>query len=224
MAQHDSRLDRLGQLYDLYDAFMAKNDLVCHKGCASCCTCNVTLTSLELDYITASLGPEKGASLMERVENNLAEKRFQPQTTINGFARLCMEGREIPEEENDPAWGACPLLQDNICTIYPVRPFGCRSLVSQEDCSRVGAATLSPLVLTVNNLFMQYIEQMDCHGISGNLSDMILGASPDFRFTGLVTIDNQAAKGLMVPPEHREQVASLLQDMAGICNARRGQA
>ena len=218
MAQHDLRLDRLGQLYDLYDAFVAKTDLVCHKGCASCCTCNVTLTSLELVYITAALGPEKTGALTERVENNLAKKRFQPKTTINGFARLCMEGGEIPEEENDPAWGACPLLSDNTCTIYPVRPFGCRSLVSQEDCSRGGVATLPPLVLTVNNLFMQYIEHMDCHGSSGNLSDMILKALPGFRFTGLVTIGNQVAKVLMVPPEHRERVAPLLQDMARICN------
>ena len=83
MAQHDSRLDRLGQLYDLYDAFMAKTDLVCRKGCASCCTCNVTLTSLELDYITAALGPEKTGALTERVENNLAKKRFQPKTRLS---------------------------------------------------------------------------------------------------------------------------------------------
>jgi Fe-S-cluster containining protein len=218
MIQHDLRLDRLGQLYDLYDAFMAKEDFVCYKGCATCCTCNVTVTSLELDYIKAILGPGKSGSSMDRVGNNLAEKRFQPKTTINGFARLCMEGNEIPEEENDPAWGACPLLLNNTCTIYPARPFGCRSLVSQEDCSRVGMATLPPLVLTVNNIFMQYIEQMDCNGISGNLSDMILAASSLSVSTGIVTIGNQAASGLMVPPEHRERVAPLLQDMARICN------
>jgi Fe-S-cluster containining protein len=218
MIQHDLRLDILGQLYDLYDAFMVKADLVCHKGCATCCTCNVTITSLELDYIKASLGSEKAGSLMERVGKNFAEKRFQPKTTINGFARLCMEGSEVPEEENDPDWGRCPLLLNNTCTIYSARPFGCRSLVSQEDCSRVGMATLPPLVLTVNNLFMQYIEQMDCNGISGNLSDMILAASPLSLSTGLVTISNQAASVLMVPPEHRERVAPLLQDMARICN------
>ena len=218
MIQHDLRLDRLGQLYDLYDAFMAKEDLVCHKGCATCCTCNVTITSLELDYIKAILGPGNTGSFMELVGKNLAEKRFQPKTTINGFARLCMEGSEIPEEENDPAWGSCPLLLNNTCTIYPARPFGCRSLVSKEDCSRVGMATLPPLVLTVNNIFMQYIEQMDCNGISGNLSDMILAASPLSQSTGIVTISNQVASGLMVPPEHRERVAPMLQDMARICN------
>ncbi|MBI9089529.1 MAG: YkgJ family cysteine cluster protein [Desulfobacterium sp.] len=218
MPQQDLRLDKLRQLYDLYDTFMAKTDLVCHKGCATCCTCNVTITSLELDYIKATLGSGTAESPRERVEKRLAGKRFQPKTTINGFARLCMEGSEIPEEENDPAWGECPLLLNNTCTIYPARPFGCRSLVSQEDCSRSGVATLSPLVLTVNNLFMQYIEQMDCNGISGNLSDMILTGSSPSLSTGIVTISNQAVPVLMVPPEHREQVGPLLQDMAGICN------
>ena len=221
MPQHDLRLDQLRQLYDLYDAFMAEADIVCHKGCATCCTCNVTITSLELDYIKATLGPGKAGFLMERVGKNLAKKRFQPKTTINGFARLCMEGKDIPEEENDPAWGECPLLLNNTCTIYPVRPFGCRSLVSQEDCSRLGVATLPPLVLTVNNLFMQYIEQMDRNGISGNLSDMIIAASPLSLSTGIVTINNQAVRVLMVPPEHRERVGPLLQDMNRI---GRGQA
>jgi hypothetical protein len=33
---------------------------------------------------------------------------------------------------------------------------------------------LIPFVITVNNLFLQYIEHIDFHGCSGNLSDVLL--------------------------------------------------
>lgn len=216
MVKDDLRLDKLRQLYDLYDLVMAKDQFVCYKGCATCCTCNVTLTSLELDYIKVFLGPEKEEAMIDIFRKNLPLKRFQPKTTMNGFARLCMEGGEVLEEENDPLWGVCPLLLNNVCTIYPVRPFGCRSLVSKEDCALHGVATVPAFVLTLNNIFMQYLEHMDCRGVSGNIFDMVLAHSSDLSFPRIVTINNQEAMFLMVPPEHRERVRPLLKDIARI--------
>ena len=33
-------------------------------------------------------------------------------------------------ETLDPSWGACPLLFNDACPIYTLRPFGCRCMVS----------------------------------------------------------------------------------------------
>ncbi|ACN13588.1 hypothetical protein HRM2_04740 [Desulforapulum autotrophicum HRM2] len=216
MERADERLERLSRLYALYDRFMGPKEFFCHRGCSTCCTCNVTLTTLEVDYIRCHLGPEGTEAIVERVRNNFSRKRFQPKITLNGFARACMAGRQVPDEENDPRWGTCPLLLDQVCTIYPVRPFGCRILVSTDDCSHTGVATLSEFTLTVNNVFMQYIEHMDCCGVYGNLSDMFLALSGDETEGLSVTIKNQEAKGFMVPPEHRQRIRPLLEEMTRI--------
>lgn len=218
MAKYDSRLDQLSRLYTLYDRFMDETEFVCHKGCSSCCTCNVTLSSLELDHIKSFLGPEEYRAIVELIKKNMSEKRYQPKTTINGFALACVEGHGIIEEENDPRWGTCPLLVDHICTIYPVRPFGCRSLVSTQECASVGAATLPLFTLTVNNVFMQYIEHLDAWGVSGNLVDMFLVSFQESLWVPHGIIKNQGARVLMVPPEHRERIRPLLQEMTGIFN------
>jgi hypothetical protein len=216
MERADARLERLSRLYTLYDRFMGDSEFFCHRGCSACCTCNVTLTSLEVDHIRWHLGPEGTRAVVERISDNLSRKRFQPRTTLNGFAAACMAGIPVPDEENDPQWGSCPLLSDQVCTIYRVRPFGCRSLVSTDDCSLGGVATLSEFTLTVNNVFLQYIEHIDCRGVSGNLSDMFLALSRDREADLPGILANQEAKGFMVPPGHRQQIRPLLEEMTRI--------
>lgn len=218
MEKIDSCIQRLSRLYEFYDRFIGGTEFVCHRGCSTCCTCNVTLTSLEVDYIRSFLGPRGTEVVVERVINNLSPQRFQPGTTLNGFVQACMEGRGIQDEENDPGWGSCPLLLNGICTIYPVRPFGCRSLNSIENCAVSGAAVISPFTLTINNVFMQYIEHMDFNGVSGNLSDMFLKLAGDNLPILPITIKNQKAQSFMVPPEHRQRIGPLLQEMIMICS------
>lgn len=215
MEKNDLRIQSLGRIYGIYDRFIGQTEFACRRGCFDCCTCNVTLTSLEVDYIQFHLGPKETEVVVERIKNNLSTQRYQPGITLNGFARACMEGREIPDEENDPRWGSCPLLLNGMCTIYRARPFGCRSLNSMEECAVEGAAIISPLTLTVNNVFMQYIEHLDCNGVSGNLSDMFLALAGDNLPFLPITIRNQKMEGFMVPPEHRQRVEPLLQEMIG---------
>nr|NJM04649.1 hypothetical protein [Desulfobacula sp.] len=164
----------LKRTYDLYHETLAGLDAepVCREKCACCCTCNVTLTSLEAGFLMDSLGDEKKKDLLSRIEQKFPVARYIPRMTTNGFARLCMEDREVPEEENDPAFGVCPLLEDDLCTVYEARPFGCRALLSEAHCGREGFARVPPLVLTLNTLFLQVIEHLDQDGFSGNLSDM----------------------------------------------------
>ncbi|WP_051012276.1 hypothetical protein [Desulfobacula toluolica] len=209
-------IERLKKIYSLYDDAIDHMEGVCQKKCSSCCTCNVTLTSLEADFLFGALTLLEKKALQDRINRHFPEKRYIPKMTTNSFARLCMEGKEIPEEENDPSWGKCPLLVNDLCSIYEVRPFGCRALMSRVHCSEKGYAQVPPIVLTLNNLFLQAIEHMDENGFSGNLSDMLTQLLPDntsVNFSDPAKIHdngrfvfNEKIPVLMIPPEHRENV------------------
>lgn len=223
-----SKYSKLKAIYDLFDQAVDTKDMACKKGCAACCTCNVTLTSLEGQYILQHLESREQENLQNRIKNNFPKKRYLPAITFNTFARLCVEGKEIPEEENDPNWGACPLLVDNVCTIYDVRPFACRALLSSINCKDKGHAQVSEFLLTLNNLFLQYIEQLDLDGYFGNLSDMITHLMSEQSYSGskqhICTnnnpfVFNEPVKVLMVPPEHREEARPMIEKLSRILNS-----
>ena len=222
-------LELLKKTYNLYHETVSGLDAepVCREKCSSCCTCNVTLTSLEAGFLINSLGEEKKKALQNRIEQKFPDKRYIPKMTTNGFARLCMEERDIPEEQNDPAFGVCPLLEDDLCTVYEARPFGCRALLSEIHCSKGGFARVPPLVLTLNTLFLQAIEHLDQNGFSGNLSDMaaffLSGGSfagksdrlPDTGGEGLF-VHNEKIPAFMVPPKHQRRLKALMEELTGL--------
>ena len=215
-----SKLALLDQLYSLFDAFTDTEALACKRQCATCCTCNMTLTTLEGYKIISLLDARIKATLVQHIYDAVDQRRFTPQITTNQMARRCMTGQEIPEEIIDPAWGSCPLLSQNECPIYPIRPFGCRCMVSKTICTETGYADMDTFTLTVANLFNQFIEHLDQDGMSGNLIDVLLflddkknikayqSAKTDIAAEGL--IPNSPMPVLMIPPEHRERVDPLL--------------
>jgi len=97
-------------------------------------------------------------------------------------------------------------------------------MMSQVHCRKTGYAQVPPLALTVTHVFLQYIEQLDHQGFSGNLSDMLalaLDIDLDLETSGnfekkQVCIENMKMKVLMIPPEHRPGVAPLLKQMAAL--------
>jgi Fe-S-cluster containining protein len=222
----DIKLAVLEQIYAAYDDFAANLDVACQRYCAQCCTCNVTLTTLEGYRIVEDMISSGQSHLLENLQGLLKSKRFQPQLTINGLAELCMQAKEPPEELSDPVWGPCALLKDDDCPVYPVRPFGCRCMVSKQNCKETGYADMDPLVLTVNNVYLQYIEHIDANGFTGNLADILsflavkasrceygkdnLKSPPD-RLIG-----NRPIKVLMIPPEHRLQLKPVLSRLNSI--------
>jgi hypothetical protein len=109
------RLSVLDRIYTLYDAFIASYDLACQHGCAACCTCNMTLTTLEGYRILADMDAAARISLFEKVGEVFGNRHFQPQMTINTIAQLCKDGEPVPDETIDPSWGACPLLLGDAC-------------------------------------------------------------------------------------------------------------
>jgi len=218
----DPRLEAIDQLYAVYDQFTGDRHIACRQFCADCCTCNVTLTQLEAELVIAALDEHTKNKIREKLEKTLASPRFIPKITINRLADICTRDEDPPEEEIDPAWGACPLLENKACPIYDVRPFGCRCMTSSQKCSDTGAADIDDFTLTVNHIFLQTIEHMDKNGYFGNLSDVLASVLAG-AFTGAITapetsagslpsrlIRNSPLSALLIPPEHRERIQPIL--------------
>ena len=210
----------LERIYNLYDEFIKPFDLACKWRCSDCCTCNLTLTTLEGYHLLARADRLELKMLLENAKAAVGNPRFQPQITVNTIAQLCRDGKPVPDEAIDPSWGNCPLLTDDACPIYRLRPFGCRCMVSSRDCRKTGHASVDDLILTVNNLFLQYIEQIDPSGGTGSLIDILLyferaGHLDTYQNRMTLAKDvglaaNRPIPVLMLPPEHRRQVQPIL--------------
>ena len=216
----EKRLIVLNKIYQLYNDAIKNLDVACKKYCAACCTPNVTMTTLEGYLIADHLIPNDQADMFETIQTRISNNRFKPKITINKIADLCRKGGDPPEEENKHSDKSCPVLKDNLCPIYEVRPFGCRCFISKYDCSKAGCAEVDSFVMTLNTLFLQFVEQIDFMGFSGNFADvLLLMASNEHRdnykkntlkHPGTDFISNLEIKVLMVPPEHREKVKPVL--------------
>lgn len=219
------RIDVLQKMYTLFDGFTQKFDLACKAQCADCCTRNVTMTTLEAFLIRQYVEQNGMFHLLTNVQSQADKKRFLPRMSINSMANRCLKGDSLLEEEpHDPSWGPCPLLSNDMCPIYPVRPFACRMMISTSTCGGLGFAEMDEFAVTVSNIFSQYIEHIDIRGYTGNLSDILL------LFDAEIDVDNYIQQGadklssttvlpnlpvpvLMIPPEHRERVQPLLKDL-----------
>lgn len=220
------KINRLKQVYDLFEEAVREYSFVCKEKCSACCTCNVTMTGLEAQLILSQLNNNEKKSLKSRILDKFPQHRFLPKITTNQLARLCVEKKTIPTELNDPSWGACPLLENDLCRIYPVRPFGCRALLSKTDCRKNGTAQIPPLLLTISNLFLQFIEQLDEKGVHGNLSDILSFALGTEKFDSALIdpelkkkhhlLTNEVVPAWMIPPEHRPAVQSLFMKLKDI--------
>lgn len=210
----EARIVALNRIYALYETYTQTLSLACRKHCAHCCTCNVTITRLEAAYIYRSLSPEKQAELRRALAPQLEKKRYQPAITLNRMAELCMAGADLPEEEIDPAWGPCPLLTDKACPIYEVRPFGCRCLLSFRNCGETGAAEIDDYTITVNYVFLQFIEHLDQKGFSGNFADVLTAMKTEPADRSLPA--NRPIPALLIPPAHQLRIKPLVDQLQSI--------
>jgi hypothetical protein len=182
------------------------------------------MTTLEAYKIISALDLSSRQTLLDKLNQQMKKQRFIPQITTNRLARICLSGEEPPEETIDPFWGSCPLLTDNTCTVYDIRPFGCRCMVSKQRCAETGVAEIDDFTITVNDVFLQYIEHIDQNGSSGNLSDVLAhvihnetadtGSQIALRQTTLVT--NSPLHALLIPPEHRKNIEPILAALRAI--------
>ena len=219
----ENRLAALGHIYDIYDEFAATLDLACNKTCAHCCTSHVTLTTLEGYKIFNCLPSDSKAGLITEVKTKLDPNRFRPDLTTNQLAEFCAKGVEPPDQTDATASQVCFQLADSLCSIYELRPFGCRCLVSRNNCGETGYAEIDEFVLSVNTVFLQTIEHVDANGCTGNLVDVLkVLSSADYldayenktlNCENTALISNHPLTALMIPPEHRHRMDPILNSL-----------
>jgi Fe-S-cluster containining protein len=219
------RLQALSRIYERYEAFSKDLKMACQRGCSRCCTQNVTMTTLEGRRIMQHPKVTNQKALLPASGANLHSVRYSPTITTNGFALLCFRGEDPPEEQNVYTGTACRFLSDNECMIYDSRPFGCRCFFSTQACTAQDCAVIDPFLLTVNTVFLQFIEHMDTGGFFGNLND-VLGfltsedrhESTNVPIQGRGLAQNKIIPGFLIPQEHQERMEPILMDLKRIAS------
>ncbi|NPV92692.1 MAG: hypothetical protein HPY50_18140 [Firmicutes bacterium] len=134
-------IQSLQEIYDHFSALQSHftSRASCQKGCSYCCGLHITTSRLEAEfarlYMQSVFDPAARESILGRIRNNREHYLSQ---------------EELESLQHDPAAVdqkldaylakqiTCPFLSgEGACTIYPVRPFNCRSLVvvsHPDDC------------------------------------------------------------------------------------------
>lgn len=213
------------KIFEIYAAFSEESaviDFACHPGCATCCTRNVTLTTAEgeliMDFLRAA-----GCGLPQLP---MDQRPLRPPLTTNGWAALCLSGKEAEAEAEAP-WllAPCFLLRDGLCTIYPVRPFACRGFGSTVRCGCSGVAEAPEWFMSLAMVSHQILEDLDRGGWWGNLADILAylgGGNGDGSKAAIRQrlLRNQPMPGLLVLPEERPRINRLLARIAGGAEGR----
>lgn len=106
----------------------------CRKGCAHCCRQEILVTRVEAEaivaWIEASWQPPQLDALKDRIRAWLVWARDGFQRRVDGG-----EARDVVAYEHGPL---CVALEDDACSIYPVRPMMCRThyVSSSPDACR----------------------------------------------------------------------------------------
>lgn len=210
-------------IYSEFDRWQAKQSFVCRKGCAACCTQNVTITAVEGEQIFALLHDTEEK---EWLTTRLALNRVTagPKMTTNEFAQACMDGTDADQDDNTNLT-PCPFLSDNVCAIYEARPFGCRGFASTSLCSAHQPATMPDHYLSAITAVTQLIEHLGQGEYWGNMLDVLTAMTDS---TGQLSLSQtltdqshnvkaqfrlrkaQPLPGFLIPPEDYDQVAPLL--------------
>lgn len=100
----------------------------CRPGCSSCCSLPVNATYpeavLAASYIRERFSPDEIRALLDRADEWIAWSGDE----LSGYAN----GADLASVYSLYGPG-CPLLKDGLCSIYPVRPMGCRVHCSTSD-------------------------------------------------------------------------------------------
>ena len=215
--QTTTTLQEIYRLFDGYLSSLAPGSIACRKTCADCCTANVTMTRLEGLLIRNSVDREQITAKLPDIYST-PFLRYRPALSTNGYVLACKSGDDgdlesfAEEQYPEGAPSVCPFLENNLCTIYSVRPFGCRCMLSTRPCAQTGCADIDELTLTVSTVFLQFIEHIDKDGFFGNMTDVLYALSADQTnaFSRRGVIANHPIPALMVPPEHRGRMQDIV--------------
>lgn len=215
-------VEKLRGMYRLYGEKTASLEVACRKYCADCCTTNVAMPRVEGLLILEAVSESHIEAVLSEAAF-AAWPRYQPAMSTNAFAESCRTGRDAHEgspdnfadDAPDGQSGECPFLGDDACRIYPFRPFGCRCMISETTCRHLGYAEMDEFTLSLNTVFLQFIEHLDTAGFYGNMIDVLTYLTTEkhrIPETCRVT-PNRPIPALMVPPEHRRGIQPVLADL-----------
>ena len=158
-------------IFDRFEDWSKQFGFACNKGCAVCCTIDVSITAPEgellLDYIVGQHGVQW---LSEKLDTKPLHQPLSQ--TTNEYAQACLEGRESEAVDNRLG-GVCPLLEENICSVYPARPFSCRCFASTVCCRHGGSALLPSEYLSAATAVSQIIEHLGQLSLWGTMIDVV---------------------------------------------------
>ncbi len=213
----------LKTVYEIFAVWCKDFDVACHRGCSVCCTRNVTMTAVEGELILRYIRKNKMEhQFAERLQSAPPPKR--PKMTTNDFARACLQEKMYDFEEPSPE-EKCPFLKDNLCIIYPVRPFVCRMMISRHQCAKGQPASLSNDYLAAATAVMQIIEHLGQKEYWGNMLDVLPALCDISEHHGIAshlnnvmmmearmrTLTAKPLPGFLFTEEEEQTVAPLLQ-------------
>jgi len=206
----------LWRILAVYDARVGRFSLACGPGCDACCTRSVTMTSLEGEVLgdflqQAGRWPEMAATLRE-----MGPSGIRPAETFNQFAALCLAQREPADDVSlTRDMAPCLLLDaDGRCTVYPARPFACRSFASSCRCAADRGAEMAPLLVTLNTVVLQLIEHLDSDGgCWGNLIDILRLRDRPEENIGNEVLPARPLPGFLVPPWEEAEINAFLETL-----------
>jgi Fe-S-cluster containining protein len=218
----------LHTIYDIFDKWSsAASDLrpSCHKGCSACCTQNVTITALEAEDILRYIIAEKKVDWFAQ-KLQIKTPLTSPKLTTNDFAQACLNGQDV-DPQPQISLTACPFLEENICRIYPARPFSCRLFVSSSECTPSQPALVPDWYVEGSTAISQLIEHLGQKEYWGNMLD-VLPALLDIRefheisenfdqitiiSARLKTLTAKPLPGFLISDQGGDRVAALVEEI-----------
>lgn len=214
-------------LFEIYEQETANLSYACKKGCSTCCTQSVTVTATEGQMIIEFLKEQdRIEELHEILKQN--ETRYIPAHTPNRIAALYHEKKEVKGDDWDLT--PCCFLDNNCCSIYPVRPFACRCFGSTVQCDLNHSAEQPSWLITLNTVMMQVVEHVGQGEYWGNMMDILLELSSQSRYIGrqwqgegankvdrarFRLLTAEPVSNFIVPPEDEEKISQLLKQISG---------
>ncbi|MEJ2200072.1 MAG: YkgJ family cysteine cluster protein, partial [Desulfuromonadaceae bacterium] len=143
LRQQQARFDREVQ-QDLDRYTQQGGRIFCGKGCQNCCTLTVNASLSEALRVTEAL-PESQPQLEDYI---LQLRQVLPEAAdLKHYLKL-----------QRSRLGACPFLDDaGSCTVYQVRPFACRALLSTRPADWCGV-DFSTLTALDKQLFLSSLD------------------------------------------------------------------
>jgi len=120
--------------------------IFCDRGCLNCCTLTVNSSFTEALTAAQNLNAAQAAALNDYVER--LRKLLPTVSDLKSYLR--MQRQQL---------GDCPFLDgDGACSIYPVRPFSCRALLSTRPADWCGV-DFGTLAAIEKELFMASLDR-----------------------------------------------------------------